>query len=565
MPPSPSIEPTDDASPIRPSGAELRRLEANLAALATVDPALAERLTWPAGDDHVRQGRAGLELRLHADWCALDSPDEIAEDCVRAALDAVSSTSGYTPRRALLFGCGGGGLVQAALAHPGLSEVLAWDRDPWLLRLVLSRWDLVEPLRRQRLRLLLGTDLVGRPTAGLAVVEHPLLGSVYARERAHLDEAAPRGTVALAAGGLFVDQLGQALARRGFAPWTLDLERLGEDELGHALRALAPRFLLSVNYRHGLARLSESTGLPVVVWEVDPASGAPRSEGVEAAGLQLFTHRAALVPAWRAAGFARVEHLPLAADPNVRHPAASPCEPLQVAFVGQSLVGNAERLGARFLAAHASWSGAAADEGRALLRDLHERQSETPGRFRIPALLDELAPGFRDAWLGRPEREDVAVLAGEGSASRERLGLVGATAPLGLDVWGDAGWAALEGSGARVHGAARHGDELTSIYGRAAVNLDVARLYQNDIVTMRVFDAACCGGAVLTPDSAALREVFAPDEEVAVYRDRDELVARARQLLDHPRERNALAARGREAVLERHTLEHRLDRMLAGL
>ena len=117
----------------------------------------------------------------------------------------------------------------------------------------------------------------------------------------------------------------------------------------------------------------------------------------------------------------------------------------------------------------------------------------------------------------------------------------------------------------RYAGPAGHRLELSRIYAASRVNLDVGRLYQNDIVPMRVFDALACGGFVLAEHTPDLEELFEIGVEVAAYRDEADLRARAAWYLEHPEEARAIARRGRAAVLERHAIRARVAHMLAAL
>ena len=105
----------------------------------------------------------------------------------------------------------GDGLAQALAARPQL-RVVAWDRDPWMLRQALARHDWSEELASGRLVLRLGVDALDLPD--LPLVQHPVLAQVYGLER-HLVGAPAGPRVGLCVGKLFVDDLAAALRRRG--------------------------------------------------------------------------------------------------------------------------------------------------------------------------------------------------------------------------------------------------------------------------------------------------------------------------------------------------------------
>jgi len=93
-------------------------------------------------------------------------------------------------------------------------------------------------------------------------------------------------------------------------------------------------------------------------------------------------------------------------------------------------------------------------------------------------------------------------------------------------------------------------------------HIDLARAEAGN---SRLFEATGVGGCLLTDWKANLKEMFELDREVAVYRSHEECLEKARWLLNHPSERNALARAGQVRVLREHTFAHRaveLDRLI---
>lgn len=575
--------PTPSTQPGAPGRAPPERwsrcLARNLAALERVDPELAERLRWPVDGSRVALAEDGsATYRLHRRRVRLDVAEP--EAFARAALAALSAER--AGRERLLLGVGTGELLLPLLADASSSgampvdgaRLLAWDADPWHLRLALGRHDLARAIAERRLRLLLGSDLLEHAPRALAEVRHPLLADLHAATIATARAGAPGARAVVAAGGLFVDEVRAALERRGWSAWTLDVQRLAQEELARELARLAPRLLFAVNHTEGLAEFCAERGVPLVVWEVDPALAPPRrlpALASSARETRVFTYRERNRQAFAAAGYARVEALPLAADPELRRPLALDDEERErwgapLAFVGSSMVANALRLREQALAHWSAWLGGGASaraRAEAGLRRVLEGQRRTPALDRVAALLEEEAPGLAHALAGRGVF--VTPLVAESAAAEKRLAALAPLGALGLSVWGDEGWSALACHGVRWRGSAGHREELTRIYNACAVHLDVARLYQNDIVPMRVFDVLACGGFLLAERSAELERLFVPGRELDTWSTSAELRAKAAHYLAHPDEARAIAARGRAVVLEHHTIERRLERMLAGL
>jgi spore maturation protein CgeB len=550
-------------------------LRANLEVLARRDPELVTRIGWPVDNRHVTSDPGGAllyQVQQTRHWLSLTP-------------EAVAAALGTAPVEGALFvfGVGSGELVEALrLARP-MATITAWDRDPWLLRLALQRHDWTEALTSGRLRLQLGTDLVAHAAAsdgltGPGVVLHPLLGAVYQNERWLLEPgAARRPLVALGAGGLFTDDLASALRGDGYAVYTLDIHRLSEEELARSLRVLRPAFLAAINYTDGLAEFAAAHGCKLVVWEIDPATSSLPPCRASTEGVRVFTYRRANVAEFRAAGFTHVAYLPLAADPERRRPVALSSDEraryeAPVAFVGSSLAPQKEGFRQAFVAAFSTAvreagmalvPETAAGEASAVMDDVLGEQRRDLSRYLVPALLSRRRPDLARAVPRR--MDELARLLAELAAADKRAAAVARLVPHGIAVWGDEGWRASPAIAAAYRGPAGHVVELTRIYNAALINLDVGRLYQDDIVTMRVFDVLACGGFVLAEYSAALGELFDLGSEIDCYRTLDEMEAKVVHYLAHPEAAWAIAARGRQAVLARHTISQRVRTMLASL
>jgi hypothetical protein len=126
-------------------------------------------------------------------------------------------------------------------------------------------------------------------------------------------------------------------------------------------------------------------------------------------------------------------------------------------------------------------------------------------------------------------------------------------------VWGDPGWTDIH---QHYRGGADHGEELTMIYCASGINLDIPRLYQRQTITMRIFDILACGGFVLAERSAALEAVFEEDRHLAYYDSHEELNDVAARWKSAPLAREAIAKAGREEVLDKHQIKHRVEKML---
>lgn len=542
-------------------------LRNNLAAIQQRTPALFDRICLPVSSDHVQKSPDGSNCyRIHRSWHTYD----LAADQVTQSLTGVQS------EHIFLFGLGAGEQLLALLGRDDVTSVLAWDRDPWLLRLFLSAHDVSAALRSGRLTLSLGADLVDGIQDELPrdAVVHPFFADQYRIEFALLQTDLLPDRALLCAGTLFVDDLADSLAEAGYSCFTWDVERLSPKELAITAKRFEATLVVGINYTRGLAEACRDLGLRLLVWEIDPATDALSRCQPPAEHAHIFTYRRAQVPAFEAAGFPNTSYLPLASNPARRFPADPEAGDAShyrapIAFVGASMREQANLFGEHLMAEYCLWRGGSPMEARAecsrALDAMRNRHREDLTSSRVEALLIDALPKFVAAMRRKPNKPDPVVLASEIVAADKRLSYVELLGPLGIEVWGDKDWQAAERCGATYRGLAGHRFELGNIYSGATVNIDIGRLYQNDMVTMRVFDVMACGGFVLTERNDALLELFTEGVELDCYTSTDELLEKAKYYSSHPGEAAAIAARGYEAVLANHTISGRVATMLAAL
>lgn len=74
---------------------------------------------------------------------------------------------------------------------------------------------------------------------------------------------------------------------------------------------------------------------------------------------------------------------------------------------------------------------------------------------------------------------------------------------------------------------------------------------------MRLFEATGVGTCLLTDWKENIGEIFEPEKEVVTYKNPEECIERVKWLLEHPKERKAIAKAGQERVLRDHTFKKR--------
>lgn len=90
------------------------------------------------------------------------------------------------------------------------------------------------------------------------------------------------------------------------------------------------------------------------------------------------------------------------------------------------------------------------------------------------------------------------------------------------------------------------------------IHIDAAK---GQASNMRLFEATGAGACLLTDWQEDLGNYFEPDVEVATFRSADELVAKARFLIENPDERARIAEAGRARTMREHLFSHRVSRL----
>jgi spore maturation protein CgeB len=423
-----------------------------------------------------------------------------------------------------------------------------------------------------RLRLMMCADLMGYLCRAKKnnTVYHPLFRELYRNEAALIASGLGASRILVNDVGLLVDDVTEALNDLGHTTFYLNLERISLEEIAWAIVQYMPSVIFSVNYYTGLAGLCERYGLKFICWEIDPClDEIEKLRAVNECGY-IFTFRKANVDVWQKARFENSYYLPLASNCEKRKPIALSGREMErfgcdVAFVGDSMAENGRRFRDIFVALFNTYAGGRAGlpNGEYLLERLLEMQRKDFSRYAVAELVEAYCDGFMDHVRSSGNANiDPVALVGEVAAHEKRLAYIGTLGKYRTKVWGDDGWRALEETGIRYMGYAGHKHEINKVYCGAKINVDVNRLYQSDIVTLRVFDIMACGGFVLAEYSNELDYLFELDREIVAYRTTDELSEKIDYYLDHLDERLRIAKMGMEAVRARHSIRDRVAHMM---
>ncbi|MEA3429359.1 MAG: hypothetical protein U9Q84_09180, partial [Thermodesulfobacteriota bacterium] len=202
-----------------PEQFSMTTLEKNLAALANVDENLFQRICLPVDGSHIHFLNSG-EIRYQRHRTLF--PFAINGEDMESSLGDIDSA-----KNIFLFGIGLGEQLDLLLERC-VAGVTAWDRDPWLIRLVLMQKDYSQHFRSGRLKLIMGADIIDMPEVvkDYVVVYHPLLRLIYKNELKLLEGKAKEKRAIICSENLFADDVGRALEESGFSLYTLDIKKL---------------------------------------------------------------------------------------------------------------------------------------------------------------------------------------------------------------------------------------------------------------------------------------------------------------------------------------------------
>jgi len=139
-----------------------------------------------------------------------------------------------------------------------------------------------------------------------------------------------------------------------------------------------------------------------------------------------------------------------------------------------------------------------------------------------------------------------------------------------LKIWGtDWDLTSALGNAVQRRGARVSTEEMVNIFNAARININLhSSTYHKginpfgDFLNPRTFEIMSCGGFQLVDRRSCLDGMFDEGKEIVVFDSLDDLREKVRYYLDRPEERQDMAARGRERILQHHTYEHRMREML---
>ena len=159
-----------------------------------------------------------------------------------------------------------------------------------------------------------------------------------------------------------------------------------------------------------------------------------------------------------------------------------------------------------------------------------------------------------------------------GSKYPNRLKLFESISDLDIAIWGP-GWDDLDKNStlrSNIKGGALKPEEWRKIYSGSKIVLtphfkDPENKINVHQVSPKLFEAMACGAFVITDMQKDGIELFRDGQHLIRFNNSDDLREKIIFYLNNPKEREKIAAKGREEVLSKHTYAHRIQKIVDSL
>lgn len=499
-------------------------------------------LSWNMSNAFIRKSRNGFEITHRKRWVEIrdDYEDHYRFD-----------QKEREEKKTLIIGLGNGRFVNVLLETGSAVTVL--EKNPWILLYAFQHYDWSESIALGKLKF--EDPFLGRIESfeGFQRALHPVFAGFY---RDLLEKRTPSMDVLLE-GELLIDDWYDTLQEQGISTYIYPHHLLPQTKIVRDLTDPAVRRVWSINRVSGMEKVAEVIKKPYFIYEIDPDLSEIPVFTERPRFTRVFTYRKKNEAEYNAKGW-KAGFLPLGSPSRMK---AVPNEKYssRLSFVGTSMITNAETL-TQFLQGQSL-----TDQQFRLLAEFKDRQKANPEI--------DLSTSYYDSWKKIDGAEflvrnglqvSVRKIFMEWSGMIHRTHLVKAASVFGIHVWGDEAWKTLrkESPGITYRGAAGHLKEVPGIYSSSRINLDITRLYQLDVLTLRVFDVFACQSLCVS-NAQAETPIFA-DPGLLTYANASELLKLLEEIFSWPEKRyQDYVKEMHMQVGNKHMFSHRLRHMLA--
>jgi len=479
-------------------------------------------------------------------------------------------------RPALLFGIGLGYGLKYLLEKSTIPKLYVYEQDKGLLKVALTLNDYASQILTERLVIVPQEEIFTLVDKGIEVIlPEPLLFGENKVEYLTLSRIIESGNIStrravIFSGMLFIFDCAVTLYDQGWDVLEITPTILTAEMTHYLLDALNPDVVLKIDLFDKIEQYSRKR--VVVEWEIDPiASRIPTVESSATENLFVFTHNPERISEYQELGYSHFEYLPLCTNPHKFFPNRLDSDSQKrfgcdVSFVGSLMLKTQQNLLTVFLDTLSRLSR----EERKTWGNIHvwltKLISNPPVGSKNSRFIEELQNLLKTHKLPdvvKINETDIYVAASveEFLAYLWRKQVISALVPIGIHIWGAEEW--KNDFPKNYRGSADHYLDLQKLYTASKINLDISRIYQPNVITMRIFDVLACGGFVLADRNDALLELFQEDWDIVCYDTPEEASDKINYYLNHESERRTIAQRGYTKVVQSHTFEHRLNHILS--
>ncbi len=476
---------------------------------------------------------------------------------------------------ALLFGIGLGYGLKYLLDQSSIPKIYVYERDKSLLKIALTLNDYASQIVANRLVIVPQEEIFTLAGKGIeAILPEPLLLIENQLEYLTISRMINNGEISskravFFKGTLYVLDCATTLFDQGWDVLEIDQSVLSLQKIQQLLDVLKPELVFQINYLNKIEQISHERA--VVVWHIDPiASPIPEVEPSQVNNLYIFTHNPEHLLESQDLGYKHFDYLPLCAVTHKFYPRKLDSRiqkrfGCDVSFVGSLMFENQHRLLTTLFNAleilkkeqNEAWGIihewitqiiSAPLVGSKDYRIIEELQDI----LKTHDLPDVIKINDSDIYVAAPVEEFLAYL--------WRKQVISALVPGGIHIWGTDEW--KPDFPQNYRGTADHYLDLPKIYIASKINLDISRINQPNIITMRVFDILACGGFVLADRNESLLEFFKENWDIVCYDTAEEAVDKSNYYLNHESDRIRISQRGYQKVVNSHTFVHRINHIL---
>ncbi len=521
-----------------------------------------------------------LSIKTHSGWRSIDSP----YDPVKEAFETVKKQRRRS-NSAVLLGAGSGFLVQELLSA-GVNDLLVLSGSAVLGE---KNVRVIENYNTGKVcaRIIVLNDLTdvvfseieqfhrGHPNA--VYIEHPREIHIYPRIfnplsvytdslRLPFASKKSRPTVKVmfaCSGQLFENEIIKSFEARGIEVETIESlsdKTIKHDDAWNLLNKHGPDILFSTNNKGSdrcgfIPEACAHAGVRWATWFLDePGFSVNNNELSRIQKRTAFCWDVAGIESCRNLGFNRTELLPLATDSSHFYPGSGdPDLEGRIVYVGSPSFGNEEKYFSNIMTDPESIRLAE------FLEDELRQRNRLPSADDIRNALKCL--GIHKDHFHRDTFSRLSAFVLYRANFKYRQEALEALADLKPIVYGD-GWQGRLPDGIELRPYVDYYRDLPVIYRSDAVHLSLTHLQMRHYPNQRIFDAGACGRVVLGEKLGGWEELFGTALNDIVFSGFGQMHSKARMLSGSRDLRNDLGKEIYKQVVSKHTIAHRLDRIM---